>query len=156
MGSMPALQVVRVPSFLNVIVYFNTLHPETTKPDVRRALCMAVDRDALLKTIMLGYAAPQELWCTSAQPACSLEGLKPYKYDPQQARDLLRQGELRLRQAVALRRTGAGTSGREQGNVRGDHRILEAHRRAGQSRDPGIRRRGTRSSRRRRRIRRWR
>jgi peptide/nickel transport system substrate-binding protein len=90
MGSMPALQVVRVPSFLNVIVYFNTLHPETTKPDVRRALCMAVDRDALLKTIMLGYAAPQELWCTSAQPACSLEGLKPYKYDPQQARDLLR------------------------------------------------------------------
>jgi len=90
MGTMPALQVVRVPSFLNVLVYFNTQHTETMKPDVRRALCMAVDRDAPLKTIMLGYAAPQALWGTSAQPACSLEGLKPYKYDPQQARDLLR------------------------------------------------------------------
>lgn len=90
LGSMPALQVVRVPAFLNVLVYFNTLHTETSKPEVRRALCMAVDRDALLKTIMLGYATPQELWCTSAQPACALDGVQPYKYDPQAARDLLR------------------------------------------------------------------
>lgn len=89
MGSMPNLQVVRVPSFLNVLVYFNKFHSETVKPEVRRALCMAVDRDALLKTIMLGYAAPQELWCTAAQPACSLQGVTPYKYDPQRARDML-------------------------------------------------------------------
>src|SRR4051794_27791581 len=37
MRNMPALQVVRVPSFLNVLVYFNKYHAETAKPEVRRA-----------------------------------------------------------------------------------------------------------------------
>ena len=89
-GSMPNLQVVRVPAFTNIVVYFNKFNAEMRKREVRQALCMAVDRQALLKTIMLGYAAPQELWCTSAQPACSLEGVTPYHYDPDKARDLLK------------------------------------------------------------------
>jgi peptide/nickel transport system substrate-binding protein len=88
--SMPTLQVVRVPAYLNVLIYYNTLHPETQKLQVRQALSMAVDRSALLKSIMLGYAAPQELWCTSSQPACSLDGVAPYAYDPDKARDLLK------------------------------------------------------------------
>jgi peptide/nickel transport system substrate-binding protein len=90
MGSMPNLQVVRVPAFTNILVYFNKFHAETQKPEVRQALCMAIDREAMLKTIMLGYAAPQELWCTSAQPGCSLQGITAYKYDPDKARDLLK------------------------------------------------------------------
>jgi peptide/nickel transport system substrate-binding protein len=51
---------------------------------------MAVDRAALLKSIMLGYASPQELWCTAAQPGCSLDGVTPYSYDPDKARALLK------------------------------------------------------------------
>ena len=89
-AAMPTLQLVRVPAFTNILVYFNTFHAETTKLEVRQALTMAVDRPALLKSIMLGYAAPQELWCTSAQPACSLEGVTPYSYNPDKARDLLK------------------------------------------------------------------
>ena len=89
-ATMPTLQVVRVPAFTNILVYFNKFHTETQKPEVRQALCMAVDRQALLKSIMLGYAAQQELWCTAAQPACSLDGVTPYKYDPDRARDLLK------------------------------------------------------------------
>jgi peptide/nickel transport system substrate-binding protein len=54
---------------------------------------MAVDRPSLLKSIMLGYAAPQELWCTSAQPACSLDGVTPYEYNPDKARDLLKKAK---------------------------------------------------------------
>jgi peptide/nickel transport system substrate-binding protein len=88
--TMPTLNVVRVPAFTNILVYFNKFHAETQKREVRQALCMAVDRPALLKSIMLGYAAPQELWCTSAQPGCSLDGVTPYHYDPDKARDLLK------------------------------------------------------------------
>ena len=89
-ATMPTLQVVRVPAFTNIVVYFNKFHAEAQKREVRQALCMAVDRPALLKSIMLGYAASQELWCTSAQPACSLDGVTPYNYDPDKARDLLK------------------------------------------------------------------
>ncbi len=88
-----AIKVVRVPSFLNVLVYFGSGHPEGGKQLVRQALCMAIDKQALVKSIMLGYAEPQELWCTSAQPACSLAGLTPYKYDPKKARAMLEQAK---------------------------------------------------------------
>jgi peptide/nickel transport system substrate-binding protein len=88
--SMPTLKVVQVPAFTNIVVYFNKFHAETQKREVRQALCMAVDRPALLKSIMLGYAAPQELWCTAAQLACSLDGVTPYHYDPDKAKDLLK------------------------------------------------------------------
>lgn len=89
-AQMPTLQVIRVPAFLNVLVYFGTKHPEMAKKEVRQAMCMAIDREAMIKTIMLGYAAPQELWCTPAQAACSLDGLTSYKYDPDRARDMLK------------------------------------------------------------------
>jgi len=88
--AMPTLKVVRVPAFTNILVYFNKFNAETQKREVRQALCMAVDRPALLKSIMLGYAAPQELWCTSVQSGCSLDGVTPYGYDPEKARDLLK------------------------------------------------------------------
>jgi peptide/nickel transport system substrate-binding protein len=90
LGSMPTVNVVRVPAFTNILVYFNKFHAEAQKREVRQALCMAVDRPALLKSIMLGYASPQELWCTSAQNGCSLDGVTPYKYDPDRARDMLK------------------------------------------------------------------
>jgi len=88
--TMPTLEIVRVPAFTNILVYFNKFHEQTGRREIRQALCMAVDRATLLKSIMLGYAAPQELWCTSAQPACSLDGVTPYAYDPDKARDLLK------------------------------------------------------------------
>ena len=90
---MPTLDVVRVPAFTNIVVYFNKFHAETQKREVRQALTMAVDRPALVKSIMLGYAAPQELWCTSVQPACSSDRLTPYHYDPDKARELLKKAD---------------------------------------------------------------
>jgi len=91
LSSMPNLQVVQVSSFLNVLLKFNGGHPEMAKKPVRQAIAMAIDREAMRKTIMLGYAAPQDLWCTSAQPACSAEGVQPYAYDPDKARALLKE-----------------------------------------------------------------
>src|SRR4051812_29022757 len=50
-AAMPTLQVVRVPAFTNILVYFNKFHAETQKPEVRQGLAMAIDREAMLKTI---------------------------------------------------------------------------------------------------------
>jgi ABC-type transport system substrate-binding protein len=46
-------QVVRVPAFTNIVVYFNKFHERTGRREIRHALCMAVDRQAMLKSIML-------------------------------------------------------------------------------------------------------
>ena len=140
MGSMPALQVVRVPSFLNVLVYFNTLHTETTKPDVRRALVHGGGPRGAAEDDHAGLRR-----AAGAVVHVGAAGLLARRLEALQVRSATgarppAQGELRLRQAVALRRAGARTSGRQQGNLRGDHRVPEAHRRAGQPRDPGIRR----------------
>ncbi len=84
-----AVNVVRVDALLNVILFYSTLHPETAKKDVRQALSFAIDREAMRKSLVLGYAAQQELWCTAGQPACDTTGVEPYTYDPKKARALL-------------------------------------------------------------------
>ncbi len=89
--SMPTVKVVKVDALLNVFLFYSTLHPETAKLEVRRALSYAVDREAMRKSLVLGYAAPQELWCVKGQPACDTSGVEPYSYDPKKARALLEQ-----------------------------------------------------------------
>jgi peptide/nickel transport system substrate-binding protein len=89
----PNLNIIQVPSFQNVSLKFNPWYPETAKLQVRQALCMAIDRDALFRTVMLGFATQQELWCAASQPGCSLGDTKAYRYDPQRARELLQQAK---------------------------------------------------------------
>lgn len=91
--SMPQVKVVKVDALLNVFLFYSTLHPETSKLEVRKALSYAVDREAMRKSLVLGYAASQELWCTKGQPACDTSGVEPYNYDPKKARALLEQAK---------------------------------------------------------------
>ncbi|MBN9498510.1 MAG: ABC transporter substrate-binding protein [Alphaproteobacteria bacterium] len=92
MGNGP-INVARVPAFLNVVIKFNYNHPEASKRLVRQAISHAIDKEAMLKSIMMGYAGGQELWCTDAQPACSMAGVTSYKYDPARARKLLEEAK---------------------------------------------------------------
>lgn len=85
------VNVVQVKSLLNVILFYSTLHPETAKKDVRHALSYAIDRESMRKSLVLGYATQQELWCTDAQPGCDNSGVDPFTYDPKKARALLEQ-----------------------------------------------------------------
>ena len=89
-GSGP--KIVDIPALLNVVLKLNPGHPETAKEKVRQALCMAIDKPTMLKSIMQGFAAPQELWCTQSQPACTAgPTIAPYPYDPQRAKALLQE-----------------------------------------------------------------
>jgi peptide/nickel transport system substrate-binding protein len=84
------VKVVTVPALVNIVLFLSTLHPETSKLEVRQAICHAIDRKAMLESIMLGYGAPEELWCVESQPSCDLTGVTTYDYDPDKARDLLK------------------------------------------------------------------
>ena len=88
LGNQPNLQVLRVPTFLNALLKLNGKHPEISKRGVRQALAMAIDREQLFKTMILGYGDRQELWCTAGQIGCDAT-VQPYLYDPKKARSLL-------------------------------------------------------------------
>lgn len=91
--SMPNLAIVEVPAFQNVQIKFNTNQPETAKKLVRQALTMAIDRDQIEKTLMIGYARRQEMWCTSGQIGCDPSAVQPYPFDPARARQMLEEAK---------------------------------------------------------------
>ncbi|MBV8888969.1 MAG: ABC transporter substrate-binding protein [Alphaproteobacteria bacterium] len=93
LAKMPNLNLVRVPSLTNVVLFLNSRHEQLRKKAVRQAICFAIDKPAMLQSLMLGYAVPEELWCTSAQPGCSLDGVEPYTYDPVRAKRLLAEAD---------------------------------------------------------------
>ncbi|ACO48012.1 ABC transporter substrate-binding protein [Deinococcus deserti] len=82
------LSLQAVPSPTVQALRFNVSHSLTKDVRVRRALNHAVDRDAIIKSILQGYASP----IASLQSSKSYgydPNLKPYPYDPAKAKALL-------------------------------------------------------------------
>ncbi|MDA8411328.1 MAG: ABC transporter substrate-binding protein [Treponema sp.] len=87
-NSSPNLKVVSVPGLTVLALRFNTAHGITQDLRVRKAIIMAVDRDAIIKTILGGQAIP----IASFQGPLSFgfdPSMKPVPYDPKQAKALL-------------------------------------------------------------------
>ena len=63
--------------------------PALKDPRVRRALNMALDRDALVKTLIGEGARVIDTACFPAQFGCTSEGVTHYAYDPKKAKELL-------------------------------------------------------------------
>jgi len=81
--------IVSTPGPTVVALRFNTRDGITQDVRVRRAMIMAVDREAIIDAILMGKAAA----ISSFQSALSFGNdpeLKPYPYDPEQARALLK------------------------------------------------------------------
>jgi peptide/nickel transport system substrate-binding protein len=86
---MPNIKILRVSSFNNIFVPINAVaNPNLAKAEVRRALNMAIDKAALVKTVMFGFATAQDLPCNSAILGCDVK-VEPYGYNPQKAREML-------------------------------------------------------------------
>jgi peptide/nickel transport system substrate-binding protein len=58
------------------------------KLEVRKALDMAIDKESLNKTLMLGFATPTELLCGPGVVGCDVK-VEPHRYDPKKARQML-------------------------------------------------------------------
>lgn len=70
--------------------YYKKAGP-TGKLKVRKALNLAVNRDELVKTLFRGAGKPAAVFPISELSIGYPKGLKPYPYDPAQARELLAQ-----------------------------------------------------------------
>ena len=60
-----------------------------TKPAVRQAIAMAIDRQAMVRKFMLGAARVLDAPCYPTQFGCDQGSAVPYDYDPAKARALL-------------------------------------------------------------------
>jgi peptide/nickel transport system substrate-binding protein len=86
----PGIRVRRRPGANFAYLGFQLQDADTGRPEVRRAIALAIDRDAIIEHIFNGAARPAaallppEHWAGAAQ-------LSPIAPDPKQARQLLRQ-----------------------------------------------------------------
>jgi peptide/nickel transport system substrate-binding protein len=91
MANVPGFDIVRAPSFGNAFFVFNNrgANEQMHKPEVRRAINLALNREALAKAITFGFASMHTSPCTTTQIACDVELNDPYAFNPDEAKRLL-------------------------------------------------------------------
>lgn len=106
------LDVLSVPGPTVVVLRFNTKNGITKDERVRKAMIMAVDRDTIVKEILLGQAKP----IVSFQSEISFgydPDLKPLPFDPAAARKLLADAKVAPGAAVQIDIRGNDSTFRE-------------------------------------------
>jgi len=89
--NMPGVKTVSVVTGNNLFIDFNTQQPNSPfrDPRVRQAAAHAIDMDAIIKTVLFGQG---ERYAEVGKGEAGYDPeLQPYSYDPQKARELLRQ-----------------------------------------------------------------
>ena len=84
------IKIIRVPSEMSAYIQLNCGREPFNNVKVRQAMNYAIDREAIVKHVMLGAGEPQVGFLTSAHEGYDPD-LKPYPYDPDKARSLLEQ-----------------------------------------------------------------
>jgi peptide/nickel transport system substrate-binding protein len=86
----PNVKIIAVPSYNNLFVSINSRanNPDLAKKEVRQALNMAVNKNALSRSLLLTFSTPQELFCSPGVIGCEGQ-VNPYFYDPKKAKDML-------------------------------------------------------------------
>ena len=75
--------IILIPSFLTTDVF--------KKKEVRQAMNYAIDKDELIKVVLRGEAVPMSSPSPKGVSGGFVDSLKPYPYDPEKAKSLLRE-----------------------------------------------------------------
>lgn len=90
---LPTIKIESVPTFENIAIGINAAYsanPALHKVEVRQALNLAIDRNALVKSIMLNYGTISGPPCADGVEGCANGTVPgPYAYDPKKARAML-------------------------------------------------------------------
>ena len=84
----PDFKVVKTPGSVYQYIAINMRDPILAKPDVRKAIHYAIDRERIIRDIQRGYAKPTDTMLAEGHWARA-EGLPSYPYDPNKAKQLL-------------------------------------------------------------------
>jgi peptide/nickel transport system substrate-binding protein len=120
LGGNSKLQVLQFPGSNLVLLTFNVSEPPLNDARVRQAICYAIDRESMIRDLLLGQGKlahsilPEESWAYTP-------GQK-YSYDPEQARRLLdeagyRDRQMRFPKPLVFRISGSSTAGRNVAGI---------------------------------------
>lgn len=116
-GGGRGFSILRAPSFGNAFMVFNNRGTNTDmhKVEVRRAINLALDRQALAQAITFGFASMHSSPCTPGMIGCGVELDDPYRHDPDEARRLLQAADFDFSRPVRIvgPATGRVIQGRE-------------------------------------------
>jgi peptide/nickel transport system substrate-binding protein len=84
------INIVRAPNEMSAYIQLNCAKEPFNNVKVRQALNYAINRDAIVKGVMLGAGEPQVGFLSPAHEGYD-PNLKPYAYNPDKARQLLEQ-----------------------------------------------------------------
>jgi peptide/nickel transport system substrate-binding protein len=111
----PNLQVKAFQGSNVVLLTLNTASPPLDNVKVRQAIAYAIDRESLIKNLLLGYGKiahsiiPEESW--SYSPG------QTYTYDPAAAKRLLAEAGVRFDKPVVYKLSGSSIAGRQYAGV---------------------------------------
>jgi peptide/nickel transport system substrate-binding protein len=111
----PNLQVKAFPGSNVVLLTLNTSSPPLDNVKVRQAIAYAIDRDSLIKNLLLGFGTiahsiiPEGSWSYSTG--------QTYSYDPAKAKQLLSESGVRFDKPVVYKLAGSSLSGRQYAGV---------------------------------------
>jgi peptide/nickel transport system substrate-binding protein len=114
------LQVLQFPGSNLVLLTINVSEPPLNDPRVRQAICYAIDRESMIRDLLLGQGKlahsilPEESWAYSPG--------EKYSYDPDHARRLLDEAgykdqKMRFSKPLVFRISGSSTSGRNVAGI---------------------------------------
>jgi peptide/nickel transport system substrate-binding protein len=113
LGKHPNLKVIQFEgSNLNLLT-FNTASPPLNDPKVRQAICYAIDRESMIRDLLLGQAKiahsilPEKSWAY-------WPGQK-YSYDPEMAKKLL--GSTQITKPLVFKLSGSSVAGKNYAGV---------------------------------------
>lgn len=87
----PGISIARATNSGSIILIPNVVNSEPlAKKEVRQALQYAIDKDALIKVVLQNAAVPMSSPFPKGVAGGFVESLKPYPYDPDKAKSLLR------------------------------------------------------------------
>ena len=111
----PNLQVKAFPGSNVVLLTLNTSSPPLDNVKVRQAMAYAIDRESLVKNLLLGFGKiahsiiPEESWSYSTG--------QTYSYDPAKAKQLLSEARVRFDKPVVYKLSGSSIAGRQYAGV---------------------------------------
>ena len=111
----PNLQVKTFQGSNVVLLTLNTASPPLDNVKVRQAIAYAIDRESLIKNLLLGYGKiahsiiPEESW--SYSPG------RTYSYDPSAAKRLLAEAGVRFDKPIVYKLSGSSIAGRQYAGV---------------------------------------
>ena len=111
----PNLQVKAFPGSNVVLLTLNTASPPLDNVKVRQAIAYAIDRESLVKNLLLGFGMiahsiiPEESWSYSTG--------QTYSYDPAKAKQLLKEAGVRFDKPIVYKVSGSSIAGRQYAGV---------------------------------------